>query len=50
MLKRMGIGVFKCLLKEVFEIAVQSVMAEHEDCRFYDNGSMMDSCKMFTGD
>ena len=50
MLKRMGIVVFLCLLKEVFEIAVQSVMAEHEDCRFYDNGSMIDSCYILTSE
>ena len=30
--------------------SIQTVMAEHEDCRFYDNGSMIDSCYMLTSE
>ena len=38
-------SVYSCdYSKEIFETAVQTVMAEHEDCRFYDNSSMIDSC------
>ena len=50
MLKRMGIGIFLCLVKEVVEISLQVVMAERDDCRFFDNGSMIDSCYMLASE
>ena len=43
MLKRMGIGLFCCLVKEVSEIAIQSTMVGGECCHHFDNNTI-DSC------
>ena len=36
--------------RDIRNSSIQTVMAEHEDCRFYDNGSMIDSCYMLTSE
>ena len=47
MLKRMGIGLFFCLVKEVIEIVIQSMMIGGEYCHHFDNNTI-DSCYFLT--
>jgi len=49
MLKRMGIGLFCCLVKEVSEIAIQSTMMGGEYCHHFDNNTI-DSCYFLTSE
>ena len=47
MLKTMGIGLFCCLVKEVSEIAILSMMMGGEYCHHFDNNTI-DSCYFLT--
>ena len=49
MLKRMGIGLFFCFVKEVSEIAIQSTMMGGEYCHHFDNNTI-DSCYFLTSE
>ena len=46
MLKRMGLGLLCCLIKEVFEIIIQTTMTGSGHCRHVDN-VIIDSCYFF---
>ena len=49
MLKRMGIGLFCCLVKDISEIAIQSTMMGGEYLRHFDNNTI-DSCYFLTSE
>ena len=49
MLKRMGIGLFFCFVKEVSEIAIQSTMMGGEYCHHFDNNTI-NSCFFLTSE
>ena len=50
MLKRMGIGVFLCLIKVVVEISMQATLASGIECQHFDNTSSVDSCYFLTSE
>ena len=49
MLKRMGIGLVCCLLKEVVVIVIQSTMTSGENCHHFDSKTI-DSCYFLTSE
>ena len=49
MLKRMGIGLVCCLLKEVVVIVIQSTMTSGENCHHFDSNTI-DSCYFLTSE
>ena len=49
MLKRMGLGLFCCLVRAVFEIFIQAIMTQGEYCDHFDNNTY-DSCYFLSCD
>ena len=47
MLKRMGFGLFCCLIKEAVAIIIQATMNRNGSCEHFDNNTM-DSCYFLT--
>ena len=48
MLKRMGMGLFLCVIKESVVIVIQVTMTQGEYCNHLDNTTVIDSCYFLT--